>query len=228
MVNELSMLLIEQNVSLALDICKRGYVMERRQIVLEGTSAELKRDKRVIASYLGIQDERSGKCKPMGKLGKLDSEIPGALARVRRLAPKGRRVDWFVCHERLRQSILKGVYPPGTKLVERSLCRELNVTPFDLRAALHDPAADGLISLVPGEGASIDSIKPEDAAAVLAARGVAAHLAARAHHRSANLGAGRPVGHRTCGPGARRFDPAGDFRYSQAHRGGNVERRGLG
>lgn len=51
----ISMLLVEQNVSRALDICTRGYVMERGQIVLEGTSEELKEDKRVIASYLGIE-----------------------------------------------------------------------------------------------------------------------------------------------------------------------------
>lgn len=95
------------------------------------------------------------------------------------LASKSRPVEWLACHERLRQNILRGVYPPGTRLVERTLCQELNVTRSTLRTALHHLAADGLIRLVPGEGASINSIKPEDAKSILEVRGVLEGLAAR-------------------------------------------------
>jgi branched-chain amino acid transport system ATP-binding protein len=48
-----SVLLVEQNAAIALDIAKRGYVMEIGRIILEGESAELVRDERVRRAYLG-------------------------------------------------------------------------------------------------------------------------------------------------------------------------------
>jgi branched-chain amino acid transport system ATP-binding protein len=55
--NGTTILLVEQNLHLALDICDRGYVMERGVIVLEGTSEDLKTEERVIEAYLGISSE---------------------------------------------------------------------------------------------------------------------------------------------------------------------------
>ncbi len=49
-----SILLVEQNVSLALDVATRGYVLESGRITLEGPSAELNRDPAVRTAYLGI------------------------------------------------------------------------------------------------------------------------------------------------------------------------------
>jgi branched-chain amino acid transport system ATP-binding protein len=49
----ITVLLVEQNASLALSLCDRGYLMETGRIVLSGTGAELKRDPKVAASYLG-------------------------------------------------------------------------------------------------------------------------------------------------------------------------------
>jgi branched-chain amino acid transport system ATP-binding protein len=46
-------LLIEQNARLALGLCSRAYVIESGRIVLEGPSAELAGDPRVIDAYLG-------------------------------------------------------------------------------------------------------------------------------------------------------------------------------
>jgi branched-chain amino acid transport system ATP-binding protein len=48
-----SILLVEQNVSAALKIADRGYVLEVGQIVLEGTSAELLANRDVQRAYLG-------------------------------------------------------------------------------------------------------------------------------------------------------------------------------
>jgi branched-chain amino acid transport system ATP-binding protein len=45
--------LSEQNAQIALMITKRGYVMEMGRIVLEGTSKELLRNKKVQKAYLG-------------------------------------------------------------------------------------------------------------------------------------------------------------------------------
>jgi branched-chain amino acid transport system ATP-binding protein len=49
----LAVLLIEQNARLALDLCARAYVLEAGRIVAEGPSAELARDDRLAAAYLG-------------------------------------------------------------------------------------------------------------------------------------------------------------------------------
>ena len=46
-------LLVEQNALMALDVAKRGYVMETGRIALEGPSSELKTNEKVRATYLG-------------------------------------------------------------------------------------------------------------------------------------------------------------------------------
>ena len=49
-----SILLVEQNVGLALDVAGRGYVLEAGRIILEGSSPELKESPKVREAYLGI------------------------------------------------------------------------------------------------------------------------------------------------------------------------------
>ena len=46
-------LLVEQNALMALDVAKRGYVMETGRIALEGPAAELKTNEQVRKTYLG-------------------------------------------------------------------------------------------------------------------------------------------------------------------------------
>ena len=48
-----TLLLVEQNVNMALHLAARGYVLETGTIALAGTSLELKGDARVKAAYLG-------------------------------------------------------------------------------------------------------------------------------------------------------------------------------
>ena len=48
-----TILLVEQNVGLALSIAQYGYVLETGNIVIEATAEELKRDETVRRSYLG-------------------------------------------------------------------------------------------------------------------------------------------------------------------------------
>jgi len=47
------MLLVEQNVGVALDVASRAYVLEHGSIVAEGAAASLRTDDRVMAAYLG-------------------------------------------------------------------------------------------------------------------------------------------------------------------------------
>ena len=51
-----TILLIEQNAKLALETSHRGYVMESGQIILEGPSAQLLKDPKVRAAYLGEEE----------------------------------------------------------------------------------------------------------------------------------------------------------------------------
>jgi branched-chain amino acid transport system ATP-binding protein len=49
----MTILLVEQNARLALEVCSRGYVMESGLITLADTSAALLADSRVRTAYLG-------------------------------------------------------------------------------------------------------------------------------------------------------------------------------
>lgn len=48
-----TILLVEQNAALALEICHRGYVLETGRVILEGAAADLVRNERVREAYLG-------------------------------------------------------------------------------------------------------------------------------------------------------------------------------
>ena len=49
----ITILLVEQNTRLALETADRGYVLVTGEVVLSGTAAELRRDPRIQAAYLG-------------------------------------------------------------------------------------------------------------------------------------------------------------------------------
>jgi branched-chain amino acid transport system ATP-binding protein len=50
-----TILLVEQNAMMALSVANRGYVLETGNIVLSGTAEELKNNKQVQDTYLGVQ-----------------------------------------------------------------------------------------------------------------------------------------------------------------------------
>jgi branched-chain amino acid transport system ATP-binding protein len=49
-----SILLVEQNVELALEVASRGYVLEAGVVTLKGTAAELRANPEVVTAYLGL------------------------------------------------------------------------------------------------------------------------------------------------------------------------------
>lgn len=55
-----SILLVEQNARAALQVADYGYVLETGEIVIEGPSADLASDPRVIESYLGLVSGSAG------------------------------------------------------------------------------------------------------------------------------------------------------------------------
>jgi branched-chain amino acid transport system ATP-binding protein len=50
----LTILVVEQNASLALEVCHRAYVLETGTLRMEGSGQDLLHDERVMQSYLGI------------------------------------------------------------------------------------------------------------------------------------------------------------------------------
>ncbi|RPJ42696.1 MAG: ABC transporter ATP-binding protein [Deltaproteobacteria bacterium] len=50
---QITILLVEQNANMALDIAEYAYVMETGRIILEGPSADLRQDEKVAKAYLG-------------------------------------------------------------------------------------------------------------------------------------------------------------------------------
>jgi branched-chain amino acid transport system ATP-binding protein len=49
-----SMLLVEQNAEMALQLADRVYVVDHGTVVFEGTPAALRADRQVTATYLGV------------------------------------------------------------------------------------------------------------------------------------------------------------------------------
>ena len=54
-----SILLVEQNARMALDVCHRAYVFETGKIALEGTRDDLLKNQRVQAVFLGQVGDRA-------------------------------------------------------------------------------------------------------------------------------------------------------------------------
>ena len=58
---QLTVLLVEQNAALALDIADHGYVMENGRIVLEGPAEQLRQNSDIKEFYLGLNEAGSRK-----------------------------------------------------------------------------------------------------------------------------------------------------------------------
>src|SRR5207248_1275603 len=78
---KLTVLLVEQNATLALAIAEHGYVMENGRIVLEGSAASLRDNADIKEFYLGLTEVgarksyRAFKSLPAAKVGPLKSNI---------------------------------------------------------------------------------------------------------------------------------------------------------
>ena len=82
------------------------------------------------------------------------SEIPES-ASVSQLSRVTRTRLHDTVVEHLRNFIVEGVLPPGTKLNERELCDTLGISRTPLREALKVLAAEGLVEITPNRGASV-------------------------------------------------------------------------
>lgn len=60
-------------------------------------------------------------------------------------------------HDAIRQGILEGRFPPGTRLVEEQLAEEIGLSTTPVREAVQRLAAEGVVEFVPHRGAHVAS-----------------------------------------------------------------------
>lgn len=86
-------------------------------------------------------------------------------------------------YARLREQIIEGVFPSGTRLIERDLALSLDVSRVPLREAFVRLQLDGFIDLIPRRGAVVRQLTMRDADELFSVRisleGLAAQLAAQ-------------------------------------------------
>jgi DNA-binding GntR family transcriptional regulator len=78
----------------------------------------------------------------------------------------------------LRKAILDGVYLPGERLVEATLCDRFQASRFIIRAALVDLAAEGLVEVQRNRGAHVRKISFDEAIEITEVRMVLEGLVA--------------------------------------------------
>jgi DNA-binding GntR family transcriptional regulator len=79
----------------------------------------------------------------------------------------------------LRQGILENAYPPAAPLPEEALAARLNVSRVPVREALRRLAAEGLVTLVPRQGAVVSSLSRKQFLDAYRLRGALEALAVR-------------------------------------------------
>ncbi|MEP9379362.1 GntR family transcriptional regulator [Aquabacter sp. CN5-332] len=87
------------------------------------------------------------------------------------------RSAWLLEH--LRQALLDGIYPLGSRLNEVHLSQELNVSRTPVRAALQTLAGEGLLSYVPNRGFTVREVRLSEIVEAYEMRALAEGLAAR-------------------------------------------------
>ena len=81
--------------------------------------------------------------------------------------------------EKLRGAITTGLYPPGTRLVERELCEALGVSRTSVREALRQLQSEQLVEVGPRRNIRVAVISARDAEDIYAVREMLETLAVR-------------------------------------------------
>ncbi|MFT4510625.1 GntR family transcriptional regulator [Caballeronia sp. 15711] len=81
--------------------------------------------------------------------------------------------------ELLREAILDGRLPPGTRLIEQKLAEQWQISRAPLREAIRQIASEGLVTLSPRRGASVSEVSKDGLAELFAVRGMMEVFAAR-------------------------------------------------
>ncbi|HHW18759.1 MAG TPA: GntR family transcriptional regulator [Firmicutes bacterium] len=79
----------------------------------------------------------------------------------------------------LRENIISGHLRPGTRLLQKRIAEELEVSEIPVREAIKRLQAEGLVTVTPHSGAEVAQLDPVEMEEVLAIRAVLEGLAAR-------------------------------------------------
>ena len=82
--------------------------------------------------------------------------------------------------EKMREAILDFRFPPGERLVERTLCERLGVSRTVVREVLRHLETEGLVEIIPHQGPAVARPDVARAAQIYELRGLLEALAARA------------------------------------------------
>jgi len=88
--------------------------------------------------------------------------------------------------DKLRRAIVKGRFPPGVHLADKTLCELFNVSRTVIREAVRQLEAEGLVKSVPHKGSFVKILSLEEARHIYSVRGVLEALAAREFVRNAS------------------------------------------
>lgn len=84
-----------------------------------------------------------------------------------------------LAYRAIKKDILNNNLPSGTFLIERELCKALNVSRTPIREALQQLATEGLVEFIPGKGAFVAGITYEDIIEVYDVREILEGLAVK-------------------------------------------------
>ena len=104
----------------------------------------------------------------------MTSKAEGLTALVAEAAPLRQKI----MHS-LRRAIETGVLEPGTRLIEKDLCQQLNVSRTSLREALRQLHAEGILTEVGNRGLTVAAVTIEDARNIYRLRGAVESLLVR-------------------------------------------------
>lgn len=94
-------------------------------------------------------------------------------------APLARSVLSAQVKDRMLQWILEGDLPPGSRIIETKIARELGTSQAPVREALRDLATLGLVDMHPYRGARVRQPAPEELVEAMELRGELEAIAAR-------------------------------------------------
>ncbi|WP_416262447.1 GntR family transcriptional regulator [Gibbsiella quercinecans] len=89
--------------------------------------------------------------------------------------------------DQIRNAIIKGLFKPGDRLIEKNLTDELNVSRHPIREALRRLSQEGLVEVRPNRGAVVAKLEPANILEVYAIRSALGELALKAFHANPKL-----------------------------------------
>lgn len=89
--------------------------------------------------------------------------------------------------DQIRSAIIKGLFRPGDRLIEKNLTDQLNISRHPIREALRRLSQEGLVEVRPNRGAVVAKLDPASILEVYAIRSALGELALKVFHDNAEM-----------------------------------------